>query len=428
MTSSESEVRGLVDHLFRRSAGQMVAALTRALGAENLDLAEEVVQDALVRALQVWPHRGVPASPEAWLQRTARNRAIDVLRRRENLRGKLESVAGMPWEEGAEQEAAPALDGAVADAELAMIFMCCHPALPHESQLALTLKTVGGLSVDEIAGALLARKPTVAQRLVRAKRLIAERNIALELPPTGELPARLDAVLKVLYLMFNEGYSAHHGARLVRRDLCGEAIRLAELVAAHQVTGRPEAHALLALMLFQASHNRARQDADGALLLLADQERCLWDAELIARGFRALDRSASGDRITPYHVQASIAACHAAAPSWERTDWLRILDLYDQLVEMEPTPVTRLNRAVAVAMVRGPRAGIAAVEAIATDPGLKRYYLLPATFGELWRRAGVPLRAATYYSRAIELPCTEPERRFLEKKLAECRPPGSGPS
>ena len=422
---NEGAVRGLVDHLFRRCSGQMVAALARALGPENLDLAEEVVQDALLRALQVWPHRGIPPNPEAWLQRTARNRAIDVLRRRENLRGKLRSVDGIPWRDGADRERAPALEGAIGDGELAMIFMCCHPALPPESQLALTLKTVGGFGVAEIAGALLAKDATVAQRLVRAKRLIAERGVALELPPAGELTARLDAVLKVVYLMFNEGYSAHRGARLVRADLCGEAIRLAELMARHPATDRPETHALLALMLFQASRTRAREDADGALVLLADQDRALWDAELIGRGFRALDGSARGDRITAYHVQAAIAACHAAAPCWERTDWSRILDLYDELVELEPTPVTRLNRAVAVAMVRGARAGIEAAEAVTGEAGLQRYHLLPATLGELWLRAGVPRRAAEYYSRAIELPCTEPERRFLEKKLAECRRRGA---
>lgn len=417
----DEAISGLVEHLFRRSAGRIVSTLARVLGPENLELAEEVVQEALLKALRIWPHRGVPSNPEAWLRRVARNRAIDVLRRRRNLRSKLESVEGIPWDEGSRYQPPRAAEPPIGDAELAMIFMCCHPALPLPSQLALTLKTVGGFGVGEIAGATRAREATVAQRLVRAKRKIARRRIPIELPPAEELGHRLEAVLRALYLMFNEGYAAYQGESLIRAELCGEAIRLTELVADHPRTGRPAVQALLALMLFQASRSTARLDDEGALVLLADQDRALWDRELIARGFRALERSARGERVTSYHVQAAIAAVHAAAPDWRATDWPLILDHYDRLIALEPGPIVRLNRAVALSMVEGPRAAIAAIEEIVDHPELEGYYLLPATLGDLWVRAGVSERAASYYSRAIELPCAEPERRFLERKLAECR-------
>ncbi len=337
-------VESLVDHLFRQSAAQMVALLTRALGPDRLDLAEEVVQDALLRALETWPYRGVPDNPRGWLFRVARNRALDLLRRDAALSQKLEHLAG---ELNGSAPDAYRTD-ALADDELAMIFMCCHPALPREAQVALTLKTVCAFSVNEIAAASLAEPTTIAQRIVRAKRLIAERALALELPAEDELAERLEPVLEVLYLLFTEGHNAHEGEGLVRTELCNEAIRLNRQLAAHQRTTTPTVHALLSLMLLQASRLSARHDGAGSLLLLHQQDRARWDRELIGEGMRHLERAAEGDCITPYHVQAAIAACHATAPSDEETDWPYILKLYDQLVALTHSPVVELNRAVAL--------------------------------------------------------------------------------
>jgi RNA polymerase sigma-70 factor, ECF subfamily len=303
-------VEHMVDDLFRRSAGQIVAALTRVVGADRLDLAEEVVQEAVIRALEVWPYRGVPENPRGWLFRVARNCAVDRLRREANLEEKLVQLTQLP----PVGELASS-DNPFADDELAMIFMCCHPALPRESQLALTLKTVGGFSVNEIAAAFLAEPPTIAQRIVRAKRLIADRSIPLELPALNDLIPRLDAVLEVIYLLFTEGYNAHEGEAAVREELCGEAIRLGRLLVADARTRTPAVHALLALMLLQASRLGARRNGAGNVVLLAEQDRDAWNQRMIAEGMHHLEQAASGDRTTAYHVQAAIAAAHATSPS-----------------------------------------------------------------------------------------------------------------
>ncbi len=428
----------LVDHLFRHSAGQMVATLTRMLGPRNLSLAEEVVQDALVRAIETWPHRGVPENPRAWLMQVARNRALDCLRRDASRARKAGVLAAEPVHAptvmGPMTQVPPAALAALiasanpldsessgADDTLVMILMCCHPALAREAQVALTLKTVGGFSVDEIARAFLLRPAAVAQRLVRAKRLLRERRIAFELPARG-LGARIGSALETMYLMFNEGYAATAGDDLVRSDLCGEAVRLATILADHAATSLPEVHALLALMLFQASRLPARCDAEGALVLLADQDRGRWDRALIGRALGHLERCAAGGRATAYHLEAGIAACHAMAPSYAATDWAQILALYDDRLALAPSPVVVLNRAVALSMVQGPRAGIAALAEVADDPHLRGYYLLPATLADLWLRCGDRQTAAAHYRRALELPCNEPERRFLLRRLAACEP------
>jgi RNA polymerase sigma-70 factor, ECF subfamily len=392
----------------------MVSRLARWLGAARLDLAEEAVQDALFRALATWPFRGVPAEPRGWLFQVARNRAVDLLRREASLRGKLDGFDG--WLE--ESPPAPALG----DDELAMIFMCCHPSLPPAARVALTLKTVGGFSVEEIAAAFLAESEAIAQRLVRAKRQIREQAIAIEIPAEEELGGRLDSVLDVLYLLFNEGYSAHGGPNLTRAELCGEAIRLAEILAGNPATDRPVVHALLALMLLQASRLPARVDEAGDILLLAEQDRGVWDQELIGRGLRHLDRAASGRTITAYHVEAAIAAAHAVAVDDAATDWGYVVRLYDDLLAIKPSPVVELNRAIALAMTEGPAAGIAAIDRIEQDPALARYYLLPAALGRLWLEAGDPERAARYFEEALTRPCSAPERRFLERQLTKCRP------
>ncbi len=412
-------VHGLVDHLFRHSAGQMVATLTRIFGAENLTLAEEVVQEALVTALQQWALQGVPENPSAWLFQVARNRALDQLRRQASLRGKEAAIVAATdvWEHPED----PAFAHELRDDQLRMMLMCCHPAIAEESRIALTLKTVGGFSVDEIARAYLAKPESVAQRIVRAKRLVRENHIAIEMPSRTDLPARLDSLQQVLYLMFNEGYTAHAGDELAREDICGEAIRMAELLAGHPAASSPAAHALLALMLLQAARLPARVDAAGELATLAEQDRSRWGRGMIARGLRALDASAQGSTITAYHVEAAIAAAHAVAPDFESTDWPHVIELYDQLLEMKPTPVVALNRAVAVALSEGPRSGIEAIENIRDQAALRDYLPYPTTLGELWLRAGDNGRAAAHFARALELPATSPEKRFLLRKLQECR-------
>ena len=417
--AAPSEVDALVEHLFRHSAGRMVSSLARRLGSARLDLAEEAVQDALVRALHTWPYGGVPREPRAWLFQVAKHRALDLLRREASLRGKLEIIEGEP---GPVVNLDAADDRAVGDDELAMMFMCCHPSLPSLGRIALTLKTVGGFSVEEIAAAFLAEPAAIAQRLVRAKRQIREQDIPIEIPRSDEVAARLESVLDVLYLFFNEGYSVHGGENLVRAELCGEAIRLAGILAGNRRTDLPLVHALLALMLLQASRLPARVDEAGDLLLLSEQDRARWDQGLIAEGLRHLERASSGESMTAYHVEAAIAACHAVAPDEASTNWTYVLRLYGELLSLKPSPVVELNRAIALAMVEGPTAGIRAIEGIQEHPVLARYYLLPAALGALCLRAGDAGRAADYYREALKRPSSTPERRFLEKQLERCTP------
>jgi RNA polymerase sigma-70 factor (ECF subfamily) len=382
------------------------------------------VQDALLRALTLWPYAGIPENPPGWLFQVARNRALDLVRRDASRGEKLASLAAMPLPEAIET---PIDLAALGDDELAMIFMCCHPELPEPARIALTLKTVGGFSVDEIAASLLADRVAVAQRLVRAKKRIREAELAIELPEPGELDARISSVLDVLYLMFNEGYSAHEGENVVRADLCDEAIRLTLLLAGNPRTARPVVHALLALMLLQAARLPARTDAAGDLLLLAEQDRTRWDRAMIADGLRALDRAATGPELTPFHVEAAIAACHAVAPDLEATDWAYVLRLYDDLLALKPSPIVALNRAIALARIEGPDAGIAAIEAIAADPALACYHLLPAALGSLFLESGRPGIAAAQYRAALALPCSAPERRFLERRLRACQAAAGSP-
>jgi len=385
----------------------MLATLTRIFGPRRLDLAEEVVEDALVKALELWPFQGIPENPPAWLIQVAKRRALDAIRR-EALAEKLPDLT----------RAFPADDaGHFADDELTMMFLCCHPALVRETRIALTLKSVAGFSVREIARAFLAEEAAIAQRLVRGKRQIRDREMKFEMPIGAELLARLDSVLEVLYLFFNEGYSAHEGEELLRQDLCEEAIRLARLVAGHPATGVPKTHALLALLLLQASRLPARVSAEGELFLMRDQDRSLWDRRLIAEGMTHLDLSARGDELTSYHLQAGIASHHAVARTFADTDWQEIAELYEQLCALDPNPVIALNRAIALSRWKGPEAGIQALSEIEGHPALAHYHLLPATLGELWSELGGTKRASAYYRAALECPCTEPERRLLQRKL-----------
>ncbi len=419
----DNGVTALVDHLFRHQAGRMIATLTRIFGPHHIDLAEEVVQEALIKALQQWPYRGVPENPVAWLIQVAKNRALDLLRRETSLREKSDEIvrAFNAQEEAANRriETARSCEAfpEMFDDTLRMIFMACHPAISREGRVALTLKTVGGFGVGEIARAFLAKEPTIAQRLVRAKRLIRDERVAFDLPGEAEMSARLDSVLEVLYLLFNEGYTAHSGENLVRADLAQEAIRLCSLLIRHPAANRPKCHALLALMMFQAARLPARVGQGGELTLLAEQDRSLWDRRMIYLAYKHLDAAAEGDEFTEYHLQAAIAACHTAASSYKLTDWAEIVRLYDLLVALNPSPVVALNRAVAVAKWKGAEAGIRAIEGIVEHPALQHYYLLPATLGELWSEVGDTGKAAEFYRQALNHPCSEPERRFLSKRL-----------
>lgn len=404
----------LVDHLFRRSAGRLVASLTRAFGPGRLELAQEVVQDALLKALKVWPYKGIPANPEAWLRRVARNRALDVLRRERLMEQGVDPSTLAALAPGRDPDTA---DRTTSDDELAMVFLCCHPSLSADAQVALTLRTVGGLSTDEIAAAFLTSRSTIQQRIVRAKRTLAGRHIGWDLPSGQELSLRRDAVLAVLYLLFNEGYAATEGDALVRFELCGEALRLARLVAHHPHVGGPDTFALLALLLFQASRLDARAGDDGALILLEDQDRTLWDRKLIAEGFHWLEQATESPQLTRYHLEAGIASGHAAAASWDDTDWPRILDLYDLLVQVTPSPVVAVNRAVALSLARSPEEGLRALDAI--DPAhLPGYYLLPATRGHLLALAGRDEEASVAFRRALMACRNLRVRAHLEGRLA----------
>lgn len=409
-------VSELVDHLFRHRTGEMVSALTRYFGVQNLELVEDIVQESLLKALQQWPYRGIPENPGGWLWRTAKNLALDVLRRearfQKRLQGELRLIEMQQVTAGREADTHPFDDN-----QLNMMFIGCHPALAREMQIALVLNTVSGFSAAEIGRAFLVPEATMAQRLVRAKARLRTLGAHFEPPEGDSLTDRLDAVLGVLYLLFNEGYDAHAGEVLIRQELCYEAIYLCKLTASHPLGGAPRTHALLALMYLQASRLNARADANGDLILLAEQNRSLWDRTLIQEGLFHLGLSAQGNAMTEYHLQAAIAAKHAVAESYEQTDWTGILNDYEALLEIAPSPVVQLNFAVAFAMVNGVDAGLQELMKLKDDPSLQQYYLLPATMGELYERNSSFADAVQCYRAALTLTANEAERRFLVRKL-----------
>ena len=412
-----------VEAAFRTEWGRLNAALIHQTG--DWDLAEECAQDAFAQALRRWPGDGVPARPGAWLMTVARNGAIDRLRRSSTYRAKVEELAVMATREtGPDNPEPDADDGGVPDERLRLIFTCCHPALAMEARVALTLRTLTGLSTAEIARAFLVPEATMAKRLVRAKHKIANARIPYRVPSAGALPERVPGVLAVLYLVFNEGYSASAGENLIRRDLCDQAVALAQVLA-ELLPGEPEAKGLLALMLFQRSRQTARVTDQGDLVTLEEQDRARWDQVQIGLARRHLDEALATRRPGQYQIQAAIAGCHAAAPRAQDTDWPRIARLYQHLADMTGSPVIELNRAVAVAMADGPAAGLAIVRRLEADGALAGYYLLPATRADFLRRLGRSDEAASAYEEAAALAGTGPERRFLNARLAEVRSRGT---
>ena len=406
--------------LFRRESARLVAMLAGQFGTHRLQLAEDVVQEALVRALQTWPYRGVPENPAAWLTQTARNLALDYLRREQNWRAKEDGIAHEherwsagpgPREENADT---------FTDDTLRMMFVCFHPQLSPEAQTALALRTLCGLSPAEIAAAFLTTEAAIAKRLVRARQRIRELALPFVVPAPDELPARLDGVLATLYLLFNEGYKASSGDRLVREELCHEAIRLALQLAGHPATRQPRTHALLALMLFNGARLSARTGETGNLLRLHEQDRATWNQSMIQRGLHYLALASTGERVSEYHLQAGIAACHSVVAEEAATDWPRILALYDELARLNPSPVVALNRAVAVARVHGPRAGLAALDASATRSALDGYSPYHAVRGTFALELGNKPEALAHFRRAEALTTLPSEREFLAKRVNEC--------
>jgi len=409
----------LADHLFRREAGRMVASLARSLGVRHLTLAEDAVQDALVRALETWRFGRTPQNPAAWLMRAARNRAIDLLRRQ----GLSDRVA--PELARSLESAASALDGdvdehGIADDELRLMFSCCDPALAPQAQVAVSLKYLCGFSLQEIAQAFLAGEAAVEKQLFRARRALEARGALYEVRDPVQVRARLSSVQSAIYLLFNEGYHGAHPEQAVREDLCHEAVRLAVLLSELPPAAGPETQALLALLCLLAARLPARVSDDGNLLLMAEQDRSRWDRELIAEGLRRLALSAEGETLTAWHLEAAIAARHSTATSFAETDWTSIRELYDLLLQLRPTPVVALNRAIAVGMAEGPEAGLEALAEIEDRERLARYPFLPAAVAEFELRAGRPERASELLRAALLLVRNPAEEAVLARKLGAC--------
>ena len=405
----------LLEHLFRMQAGRTVSWLAGLLGSQHLQLAEDAVQESMLRAAQSWSFEGIPEKPEAWLFRVAHNYAISMLRRGSNFETKIDDlVAAM--ETRTLQIEDVCTEEQLRDDELRMIFMCCHPELPQEARVALSLKLVSGFSAGEIARIFLVEESTVAQRLVRAKRLIRERDLSLGMPANGELRDRLDSVLQVIYLMFSGGYAVPAGEKLIRQDVCIEALRLARMVAASSIAS-PPVDALVALMALQAARLPARTDAAGDLVLLEEQDHTLWDNGLIAMGFYYFDKSMIGTAVSEWHIQAAIAAEYAKAQTPQAIDWRAILAHYDELVQMNASPVVALNRAVAVMKVHGAEAALAELLPLETYDALHSYHLLPAVRGHILAELERFAESETAFTEALKCECSDPERRFLRKQL-----------
>jgi len=410
------------DHLYRREAGRMVATLTRIFGVHNVALAEDVVQDAFCRALEVWKFRGVPENPSAWLMASAKNRALDVIRReRTALRyaPELGRLLESEWTLSSTLEAAFE-PHAIQDDQLRMMFSCCHPALPGNAQIALVLQVQCGFSAREIAAAFLIGLAAAEKRLARAKKVLAASERLFEIVDAGDFVLRLDAVQRALYLLFNEGYHGASPETAVRTELCLEAMRLCRLLLEQQLAATPATRALYALMCFNAARLTTRVDASGNLVPLAEQDRSRWDRRLILEGERNLEAAATGDKVSEYHFEAAIAAMHTRAASAGETDWASVVALYDALLRLRPSPVIELNRAIAIAQIEGPERGLNALRAISDAQKLAAYPFYPAALGEFELRCGRPANAREHFRAAVALARNSSERRFLERRASAC--------
>ena len=418
-----SEISRLAEHFFRHESGKLVSVLTGIFGVDRLHWAEDLVQEAFMRALQTWPYYGVPKNPAAWITQTAKNLALDLIRREKTFANKeqqiiatMEGTLG-----GSEDEDSPRFEGEIKDERLRLMFVCCHSALPAEVQTALALKTLCGFGVNEIASAFLTSEAAIAKRLTRARERIRELNIQFEIPSGEELVGRLEGVLQTLYLLFNEGYKASSGENLIREELCSEAIRLGTLLVEHPSGQIPRAHALLALMLLNTARFKARTDRNGDIIRLEDQDRNQWNRAMMVRGFHHLKQSAAGAELSEYHLQAAIAACHCAAPDYESTDWAQILSLYDLLLKLNPSPIVALNRAVALSNVDGAQVALDALDTIPNRQSLQSYYLLYAVEADFRIKLKQFEDAARLIRKAMELTELRSERNLLQKRLALCQ-------
>lgn len=415
-----SESTQLVEHLFRHKAGQITASLVRTLGFAQLDMIEDVVQEALLTALKTWPYNGIPKNPAAWITQVAKNRAIDGLRRQQSwslkqagLLQHLESFANEDSELDAD---------AITDDQLCMMFVCCHPLINADARVALTLKAVGGFSVDEIASAFLSKKTTIAQRLVRAKRQIREHHIELKIPEPAELSGRVESVLQVIYLLFNEGYSTSHGNQLTREDLCFEAIRLGGCLISHSAKypamGSPQVHALMALMYLQAARLKTRMDGAGDLILMENQDRTAWDPQLIQHGAQHLRKAGRGSELSKYHLEAEISACHTLTPHYAATDWQHILACYDQLYQQDSSVVIAINRVVAILHAAGAEAAQQAVDALENHPIVATYYPYHVTRAAIAGQLGLHEQQQNWLQQALRLAGNASVKRYLIRQLA----------
>jgi RNA polymerase sigma-70 factor (ECF subfamily) len=417
---STADVPRITEHLFRHEAGKLVSMLTATFGMQRLQLAEDVVQEAMIRALQTWPYTGVPENPAGWLMQTAKNRALDVLRREKRFHEKQPEIASTFEPPPPSVDELPRFDDEIKDDRLRLIFACCHPLLPQDAQTALALKTLCGFGTAEIASAFLTTEAAIAKRLTRARQKIAELGIPFEIPGGHDLTERLDGVLRIIYLLFNEGYSASTGDSVVREELCYEAIRLAALLAAHPVAAYPKLHALLALMFLNAARLPSREDREGNILRLKDQDRALWDRAMIGHGLLHLSQAITGDTLSEYHLQAGIAACHCVAENDAATDWVKILSYYNEWIKLSDSPVVALNRSVAIARVHGAEAGMAAVERILNRGQLDSYYLFHAVLGDFEERRRHLPQAAAHFEKALQLTEVKSEQAFLAERLRNC--------
>ena len=419
MRQQDEAVQSLVDNLFRHESGKLIAVLTKIFGPKNLELAEDVVQDTLLKALDYWKFHGAPENPSAWLFTVARNKALDVVRREKHKKEFADELNALLK---SEYSAGITLDihvteNEIEDEQLRMMFVCCHPSLSAEAQVALILKTLCGFSVTEIAKSFLTGYGTIEKRLYRARQSFRDNQVSFDLPPENEIGNRLENVLTAIYLLFNEGYNSTQHEKLVREDLMQEAMRLCELICRSTLVEQAEARALLALMNFIASRNETRLDDAGNILLLAQQDRGRWNKERIREGIRHLERSTESDRISRYHLEAMIAYEHAAAPTYEQTNWNSILRYYDLLRVHYPSPIVELNRAIAIGEWYGPAEGIKAIESIPPSAPLLTYYLLPATLGEFWLKLQQKEKAIRYFNEAKSLTHSAAEKKLLQQKI-----------